>query len=133
MLNFTSSVARFTQSVVLLGAIATVLAGCIVAPVQPRVVYRDAPPSQPPPQYPQQYPQDVVVEAPPPAPQYEVIPVLPYLGAIWISGYWGWYGGRHTWIGGYYTRPVYGHRWVPRSWSHSGGGRWSLRGGYWGR
>jgi hypothetical protein len=126
---------RVLKTVLLSIAAASALSACIVVPGPPRVVYRDAP-SAPPPQQgqaPQQYPQDVVVDVPPPAPQYEVIPVVPFLGAIWIGGHWGWYGGRHNWIGGYYARPQYGYRYVPRRWEPHGGGRWSLRGGYWGR
>jgi hypothetical protein len=124
--------ASASKTIALVAVFAVGLSGCIVTPVQPRVVYRDAPAANQS-TAPQQYPQEVVVEAPPPAPQYEVIPVLPFLGAVWIAGHWGWYAGRHTWIGGYYARPVPGHRWVPRGWAHSGGGRWTLRGGYWRR
>ena len=72
----------------------------------------------------------VVVDVAPPAPYVEVIPVLPFLGALWIGGYWGWQSGRHYWVPGRYerARPGYGwnaHRWVPQ------GGRWQLQGGGW--
>jgi len=71
-----------------------------------------------------------VVEAPPPAPLVEVIPVMPFAGAVWVGGYWGWVGGRHTWIAGNWVapRPGYGwqpHRWVPVQ------GRWHLMAGGW--
>jgi hypothetical protein len=121
---------RLIQTTACAIAVATGLSACVIAPAQPRVVYRDAPaPNQG--QAPQQYPQEVVVESAPPPVQYEVIPVLPFPGALWIGGHWGWFGGRHTWIGGYYARPVYGHRYVPRRWEQHGHGRWALRGGFW--
>lgn len=72
----------------------------------------------------------VIVDVPPPAPYVEVIPVLPFIGALWIAGYWGWQSGRHYWVPGRYerARPGYGwnaHSWVPQ------GGRWQLQGGGW--
>ena len=51
---------------------------------------------------------------PPPAPQYEVVPVAPFLGAIWIAGYWNWHAGRHVWVPG---------RWAPRHHHHHHGYR----------
>jgi hypothetical protein len=125
-----SNLLRLVQIAVLSIASAAGLSACVIAPAQPRVVYRDAPaPSQP--QGSQQYPQEVVVDSAPPPIQYEVIPVIPFPGALWIAGHWGWFGGRHAWIGGHYSRPVHGHRYVPRRWEHRGHGRWALRGGFW--
>jgi hypothetical protein len=72
----------------------------------------------------------VVVEAPPPSPYQEVIPVLPFPGAVWIGGYWGWSGGRHHWVPGYYERPRAGYRYEPHRWEPHGG-RWHLRVGGW--
>ncbi len=74
----------------------------------------------------------VVVDVGPPAPYYEPVPVVPFVGAIWIGGYWGWNGGRHSWVAGRYehARPGYGwdpHRWVQRD------NRWHLEGGGWSR
>ncbi|HWK82671.1 MAG TPA: hypothetical protein VNS61_02965 [Caldimonas sp.] len=72
----------------------------------------------------------IVADVPPPAAYAEVVPAPPFVGAVWISGYWGWRGGRHVWVGGRYeaSRPGYAweaHRWVPRD------GRWHLEGGGW--
>jgi hypothetical protein len=104
------------------------LSACVIAPPQPQpVVYSTYPvyaqPGQP--------PETVIVGVAPPPAQVEVIPVVPYVGALWVSGFWGWNGGRHYWAPGHYVRPVPGHRFVPHHWTHSGGGRWALRGGHW--
>ncbi|HEY9105923.1 MAG TPA: hypothetical protein VIN58_04535 [Roseateles sp.] len=72
----------------------------------------------------------VVVDVAPPPPYAEVVPALPYAGAVWIEGYWGWSGGRHRWVPGYYERPRPGYRYEPHRWE-SRGGRWHLRGGGW--
>ena len=72
----------------------------------------------------------VVVDVPPPAPYVEVVPVMPYPGAVWIGGYWGWSGGRHQWVNGFYDRPRPGYRYEPHRWESSGG-RWHLRVGGW--
>lgn len=103
----------------LAGALALTLGGCVIAPLGPyRAPYAgEAGP---------------VVDAPPPQPQYEVIPAAPGLGHVWIDGYWGWNLGRHVWIGGRWALPPAGHAWVPGYWGrHERGWRW--RGGYWGR
>ena len=51
----------------------------------------------------------------PPAPQYEVVPVLAP-GYVWAPGYWAWNGERHIWIHGrgIFQRP--GYRWQPDVW-----------------
>jgi hypothetical protein len=72
----------------------------------------------------------IVVDAPPPAPYTEVVPVMPYPGAVWINGYWGWNGGRHQWVPGYYDRPRSGYRYEPHHWENRGG-RWHLHVGGW--
>ena len=72
----------------------------------------------------------IVVDTPPPAPYAEVVPVMPYPGAVWINGYWGWSGGRHYWVPGYYERPRPGYRYEPHRWENQGG-RWHLRIGGW--
>lgn len=74
----------------------------------------------------------VVVDAPPPAPYAEVVPVMPYAGAVWIGGYWGWNGGRHNWVPGYWERPRPGYRYEPYRWEPRGG-RWHLHAGGWRR
>jgi hypothetical protein len=65
----------------------------------------------------------------PPAPYYEVQPALPYAGALWISGYWGWYGGRHHWVPGRWDRGRPGYAWHPYQWRPQGN-RWALSGGW---
>ena len=72
----------------------------------------------------------VIVDAAPPAPYVEVIPVLPFIGALWIAGYWGWQSGRHYWVPGRYERPRAGYGWNAHSWVQQGG-RWHLYGGGW--
>ena len=67
--------------------------------------------------------------APPPA-YVEVQPALPFAGAIWISGYWGWVGGRHVWTPGRWDHPRPGYRWEPHRWEQHQG-QWHLRGGEW--
>ena len=98
----------------LAAALGAALAGCVVAPAQP--VYADGGP---------------VMVAPPP-PQGEIVGVAPYPGAVWIGGYWGWGGGRHTWVPGRWTAPRPGYGYVPHSWSRSGGS-WRQQPGYWRR
>ena len=75
-------------------------------------------------------PQGVYADAPPPPPYAEVVPVLPYPGAVWIGGYWGWNGGRHSWVPGYWERPRSGYRYEPHRWEPRQG-RWHLRLGGW--
>ncbi len=129
---------RFLKTALVGFAAVVSLSACIIAPPHPRAILRDLPPPYPPPlpgvsQAPaQNYPGEVMAEVSPPQERYEVVPPLPFLGAIWIRGYWGWYSGRHVWVGGHYVRPVHGHRYVPHGW-HSHGRRWVLRGGYWAR
>jgi hypothetical protein len=72
----------------------------------------------------------IVAPAPPPPPYVEVRPVVPFPGAIWIGGYWGWNAGRHVWIGGRWAPPRPGYRWEPHHWDQDGD-RWHLRGGEW--
>lgn len=74
---------------------------------------------------------DVYAPAAPPPPQVEVIPVAPFVGAVWVGGYWNWVGGRHVWVPGRYVRPNPGYRWQPHHWVQRPGGGWWLRGGVW--
>jgi hypothetical protein len=97
-------------------AAGALLSGCIVVPAHQGYGYATGP--------------VIVVDAPPPAPYAEVVPVLPYPGAVWIGGYWGWNGGRHQWVPGYYDRPRQGYRYEPHRWENHGG-RWHLRAGGW--
>lgn len=73
---------------------------------------------------------DVYADVPPPQPYAEVVPVMPFPGALWIGGYWGWSGGRHQWVPGHYERPRPGYRYEPHRWENSRG-RWHLRVGGW--
>lgn len=93
---------------------ALALAGCVVAPVGP-------------------YAGEVVVaEEAPPAPRYEVVPVAPAVGYVWIGGYWNWVGRRYVWVPGYWHEPRPGWRWVPHRWEPYGRG-WRQGGGRWER
>ena len=80
---------------------------------------------------PERYVGETVYEAPPAA-RVETIGVAPGPGFVWITGYWGWAGGRHEWVPGYWERPHPGYTWVPHTWVRVGGG-WRLREGYWRR
>lgn len=72
------------------------------------------------------------IEAAPPAPQYEVIPVAPAVGYVWIGGHWTWQLGRHLWIGGRWAMPPGGHHWVPHRWERGQRG-WNSLPGHWQR
>lgn len=94
------------------------LSACVVAPYPRHVVYTE--------------PGGVVAEADvaPPPPQVEVIPAVPYAGAVWVGGYWGWNAGRHVWIAGHYVHGRPGYVWEPHRWVVAGG-HWRLMGGGW--
>jgi WXXGXW repeat (2 copies) len=105
------------------------LSACVIAPPQPRpVVYNTYPVYTQP--APAPAPDTVIVDVAPPPMQVEVVPVAPFVGAVWVGGYWGWNAGRHYWTPGHYVRPVPGHRFVPHRWDRAGG-RWAFRGGFW--
>ena len=74
---------------------------------------------------------DVDAPAAPPPPPVEVIPPVPFVGAVWVGGYWNWYGGRHVWVPGRYVGPNPGYHWQPHHWEQRPGGGWWLRGGAW--
>lgn len=113
--------------IVLLAAGTLALTACVVAPY-PGARYHAA-----------YAPEDVyggdvaVVDVAPPAPYNEVIPIAPYAGAVWLGGYWGWSGGRHTWIGGHYEHGRPGFVYHQANWDRDGHGRYHLRRGGWGR
>jgi WXXGXW repeat (2 copies) len=94
---------------------ALLLSACVVAPYAPAHSTYDEP--------------GATSEVPPPPPQVEVVPVLPFAGAIWLSGYWGWGGGRYHWVPGRWDRPRVGFMWAPHRWVPFHG-RWQLRGGW---
>ena len=79
---------------------------------------------------PERYGETVAVA--PPELRVETAGVAPGPGYAWIGGYWGWHGGRHEWVSGYWERPHPGYVWVPHAWMHVSGG-WRLREGYWRR
>lgn len=106
---------------------ALLLSGCVVAPPP---YYGDGSTA-----YPAGYGAgygDAAVYAPaaPPAPYAEVQPVMPFAGAIWISGFWNWGSGRYSWVPGRYERPRAGYRYEPRRWTQSSRGGWQLQGGW---
>lgn len=101
---------------------AMTLSACVVAPYpQGQVVYTQPGPNE----------TEIMVGVPPPAPYVEVIPAAPFLGAIWINGYWGWSQGRHYWVPGRYERARPGYRWEPHHWVQGQRGNWRLHGGGW--
>jgi len=113
-----------TGTFALLGA--SLLSACVVAPYAPSPMYRPGPAYGG-----GAYEADLAVApAPPPAPYGEVVPIAPFIGALWISGYWGWSGNRHVWVGGHYERGRPGYNWVPHRWEPVSGS-WHLRGGHW--
>lgn len=97
------------------------LSACVVAPYPRHVVYAE----------PVGY-DSVVVEVAPPPPYVEVIPVMPYAGAFWVGGYWGWNAGRHQWVPGRWDRARPGYNWRPHAWVQQGG-RWHMHAGGWAR
>ncbi len=98
-------------------ATAAALSGCVIAPHDP--AYRQ--PALGP-----------AVEVGPPPLQYEVVPVAPDVGYVWIGGYWAWHMGRHVWMGGRWALPPSGNVWVPGYWARAGR-NWHWQGGHWGR
>lgn len=69
---------------------------------------------------------------PPPEPLVEVRPAMPFAGAVWIPGYWRWFGSNYVWVGGRYSAPRMGYAWEPHRWVNEGG-RWRLEPGRWRR
>lgn len=98
---------------------ALALSACVVAPYPQQAGY-----------YPEPGGPIAVVDVAPPAPYVEMVPAIPFAGAVWIGGYWGWSGGRHNWVGGRWERPRQGYTWSPHRWEQRGG-RWELHGGGW--
>jgi len=68
---------------------------------------------------------------PPPAMRFEQRGVAPGPGYLWIDGYWGYSGGRYSWVAGRWDRPPRGHsRWEPGRWE-TRKGRYQYRQGHW--
>jgi hypothetical protein len=72
----------------------------------------------------------VVMVAPPPA-REEIVAEGP-AGAVWISGYWNWVGGRYEWVNGSWLPGRPGYHWVAHHWARQGDG-WRMRPGHWAR
>jgi hypothetical protein len=72
----------------------------------------------------------VVTDVAPPPLYVEPVPPVPFAGAVWIGGYWGWSGGRHAWVPGRWEHPRPGYTWEPHRWENHAG-RWELHGGRW--
>lgn len=87
---------RLVKALTTAAVLGSTMSACVVVP-RP---YSDYPSS------------GVYADAPPPAPRYDVVPVAPFIGAIWIAGYWNWYGGRRVWVPGRWAHPHhhYGYR-----------------------
>lgn len=114
---------------------AVLLTACVIAPYPRRVVYSEPVPAHGGQQgYQQGYPGEsgVVVDVAPPAAYVEVMPAIPFAGAIWLNGFWGWHGGRHHWNPGRWDRGRPGYHYRPHAWVQRGG-RWHQQGGSWGR
>jgi hypothetical protein len=108
------------------------LSACVVAPYPARPVVYSQPVPAAPVYAPAPAEQDYVVDVAPPPPYVEGVPAIPFAGAIWIGGYWGWNGGRHYWVPGRYEHPRPGYGWRPHAWVQEGG-RWHMRQGGWER
>ena len=65
----------------------------------------------------------------PPAPMYEVVPVM-QPGYAWAPGYWAWNNGQHVWVRGRTMVQREGYIWSPDRWVQQSGtyvrqpGRW---------
>ena len=129
----------FQPRLLILPLTAAFLTACVVAPYPARRVGYP----QPVPSYPQQQPgygygqpvpgdygDDIVVDVAPPAPYVEIVPRIPFAGALWIGGHWGWGGNRHAWVPGRWEQPRPGYGWRPHAWVPQRG-QWHLRGGGW--
>lgn len=117
-----SAAARAGRVVGVVLAATAALSACVVVPARQRVVYAEPAYGQP----------IAVAEVAPPPPYVEVIPAVPFAGAVWLGGYWGWSGGRHQWVGGHYEAGRPGYGWRPHRWVQAGGA-WHLHGGGWER
>ena len=119
----------------LLGAAATQLSGCVVragvavpAPPPPPAYVAPAPP---PAAEPAAEADLQASEPPPPLPQYEQ-PPCPVEGYLWTPGYWAWAPGGYYWVPGTWVAPPrVGLLWTPGYWAFVGG-VYAFHAGYWG-
>ena len=102
-------------------ATSSLLGACIVVPAGRRYGGRGVDPDD-----------EGVVTVAPPQQQAEVVVHAPGPGYFWISGYWGWMGGRHVWHGGRWEGYRPGWRWVPFGWQRHRHG-WRAAPGRWDR
>jgi hypothetical protein len=73
----------------------------------------------------------VYIGTPPPPLRYEVVPVAPAPGYVWIGGYWGVEGNRYVWVPGRWQRPPYGGAyWYHPHYDHYDKG-WEYHEGHW--
>jgi hypothetical protein len=74
----------------------------------------------------------VTIAVAPPPPVDEVPSPEPYVGAVWMAGYWDWRAdlGRHVWVAGHWgTPPSAGVAYMPPSWQlHPNGGYYRVPG-----
>ena len=65
------------------------------------------------------------VPGPPPPPQIEAVVAPPFVGAVWVGGFWRW-DGRWVWAAGRWAAgPWRGALWVSGRWArHPGGWAW---------
>jgi hypothetical protein len=69
-------------------------------------------------------------QAPPPV-RYEVVTRSPGEGYSWIGGYWGYNGGRYTWVQGRWEKQPYaGAYWSHPHYDHYKQG-WQIHEGHW--
>ncbi len=111
---------RLPQAAVALATLA--LGACVVQPVGPDYGYGGAAYYTPGPY--------AYVSTPPPEPRVEVMGVAPGPGYLWLTGYWGWAGGRHEWVPGRWEAPRPGYYYEPHRWVHEDRG-WRLHEGGW--
>lgn len=91
-----------TASLVLVGFLATIIAGCVVS--SPRVA--------------------------PPPPRSEAISAKPGPNFVWIGGHWKWNGQRYVWTPGHWVKAKPGKSWVPGHWEKRGP-HWVWKKGHW--
>ena len=72
------------------------------------------------------------VEIETPAPYVEVVPPLPFPGAVWLGGHWGRRADHPYWISGRYVHPRRGYVYIPHRWARHGA-RWHYTPGRWRR
>jgi hypothetical protein len=124
---------KLLKPMLLVAGASFLMAGCVV---RTRTVYAQPPP--PPGPVVAETPGEVEVTseppvAPPPGESETDISIgpPPFVGAVWVGGYWGWGAGRWEWRRGYWGRPPRaGAIWIRPGYAYRGGRRVFVR-GYW--